>query len=151
MPAAIAIPLIIGAASTGASLYGAKKGADAAKSAAKIQSTSVDKAQAFNEKAWQQQQEALNPYKQAGQYSLAALMARQYGGGAQQYQPPPGYGPPRPPMPQGPPQGFPGPQGPQGPPPMSLADFQNRGTQHMNAGQVGMQNLPPWARRPEGM
>lgn len=149
MPAAIAVPLIIGAASTGAQLYGAKKGADAAKSAAKQQQDSVGKAQDFTERAWQQQQEALNPYRQAGQYSLAALMARQYGGNAQQYLPPQGYGQPQAPQPQmqGAPQFG---SASAMPNPMSLAAMQNRGTQHMNAGQVGMMNIPPAIRRQQG-
>lgn len=131
------MPLIVAGIGAAAHLIGAKKGADAAKSAAKQQIASVDKAQAFNEKAWQQQQEALNPYRQAGQYSLAALMARQYGGAAQQYMPPQGYG-----QPQAPPQFG---QASAMPNPMSLAAFQNRGTANMNAGDVGMRNIPPGA------
>lgn len=145
-----AIALAVGAGGAAANMYGAKKGADAAKKAAAIQGASVDKAQAFNEKAWQQQQEALNPYRQAGQYSLAALMARQYGGSAGQYMPPQGYGggpggmPPQPSPGQFTGQGGQGmPLG--GPPPFSLAAMQNRGTANMNAGDVGMRNIPPGA------
>lgn len=142
-----AIALAVGGAGAAANIYGAKKGAAAAKQAAQIQTASVDKAQQFNQQAWEAQQKALNPYQQAGQYSLAALMARQYGGSAASYMLPQGYGPPQGPMPPQMQQPFaPGPQGPRpvgsgmtpaaaangGPPPMSLAAIQalqqNRGT-----------------------
>ncbi len=79
MPAAIAIPAIIGAASAGASVVGAKMSSNAAHDAARMQSQSADKAQAFNQQMWQAQQQALAPYQQAGQQSLAALMQRQGG------------------------------------------------------------------------
>lgn len=75
MPAAIAIPLIIGAASAGATVYAANKSAGAAKDAASMQQDSVTRAQNFNQQAFDKQQQALAPYQQAGQFSLANLMA----------------------------------------------------------------------------
>jgi hypothetical protein len=79
LPAAIAIPAIIGAAGVGTQLVGAKMGSNAAKNAAQAQIASTDKAQAFTERAYQDQQRALAPYMQAGQQSLGSLMG-QYGG-----------------------------------------------------------------------
>lgn len=54
MPAAIAIPLIIGAASTGAQIYGAHKAAGAAKDAAKIQNDAGQKALDYQQHATDQ-------------------------------------------------------------------------------------------------
>lgn len=109
MPAAIAIPAIIGAAGVGASIYGANKASNAAQSAAAQQQASIDKAQQFQQNAFNQQQQALSPYRQAGQTALANLMARQYGGSPAQYGLPSGYGgaPAQPPAPHG----FPSPGG----------------------------------------
>jgi hypothetical protein len=94
MPAAIAIPLITGAVSTGATVYAAKKGADASTRAARTQSASADRALA-----------ALQPYRALGTGSLANLgnfqsfagVPGNFGAGVQaQYQhalSPPGPGP----------------------------------------------------------
>lgn len=79
MPAAIAIPAIIGAASAGAQVYGAHKASNAAKDAAKVQVDATNKAQNFNERAYADQQKALAPYQQAGNDSLARLMAQHWG------------------------------------------------------------------------
>lgn len=79
MPAAVAVPLIIGAASAGAQVYGAKKASSAAKSAAQTQVAAVDKAQAANDRAYADQKAALAPYQQAGGDSLARLMAQHWG------------------------------------------------------------------------
>lgn len=79
MPAAIAIPAIIGAAGAGASLVGAKMGSNAARDAAKLQTDSAAKAQQFTQRAYDDQKAALQPYMQAGQQSLGALMARYAG------------------------------------------------------------------------
>lgn len=133
MPAAIAIPAIIGAASAGAQVYGAKKGADAAKKAASQQQQSVDQAQAFNKQAWDAQQAALSPYRNAGQFALAQLQARQYGGSPSDYMPPPNYGPKA---------------------GGSIADMQNAprfGTNNVNAGALGPMNGPSgWGAPPTG-
>jgi hypothetical protein len=63
MPAAIAIPLIVGAASAGASVYAAKKQSGAAQDAARLQTASADKsgelqAQAARDALTFQQQQA---------------------------------------------------------------------------------------------
>lgn len=79
MPAALAVPLIIGAASAGAQVYGAHKASNAAKDAAKVQVDATNKAQSFNERAYADQQKALAPYQQAGNDSLARLMAQHWG------------------------------------------------------------------------
>ena len=52
MPAAVAIPAIIGAAGVGASLYGAKKQSDAAKKASDANAASVDATNALNYQQW---------------------------------------------------------------------------------------------------
>lgn len=127
MPTGVGTALLIGGlASAGASAVGGKMASSSAKNAAKVQTASVDKAQQFNEKAWQQQQAALAPYQQAGQSALGSLMTN-YGGKPLQnsYAPPGQYGPPAAPsgggggplaaaMGQQQPQGAPGAQMPQG-------------------------------------
>ena len=77
MPAAIAIPAILGAAGVGTQLVGAKMASSAAKDAAKLQIAATEKAQRFNEQAYADQKTAMAPYQQAGQQSLGALMTRQ--------------------------------------------------------------------------
>jgi hypothetical protein len=73
MPAAVAVPLIIGAASAGAQAYGAKKQADAAKGAARDQQAAGDRALAANQAVYQDQRSMMAPYVQAGQSSASAL------------------------------------------------------------------------------
>lgn len=92
MPA-VAIPAIIGAAGVGVSAYGANKAAGASKDAARTQAQAADKAQAFNQRAYDDTRAALSPYQQAGQFALSNLMARQYGGNFNAYSPPKNYGP----------------------------------------------------------
>lgn len=75
MPAAIAVPAIVGAAK----MYGAHKAANAAKDAAKIQVAATDKAQGYADRAYADTKEALAPYQQAGSDSLARLMAQHWG------------------------------------------------------------------------
>lgn len=125
MPAAVAIPAIIGAAGVGAQLVGAKMASGASGRAARLQVNSADRAQQFNQQAYADQQRAMSPYMQAGQQALGGLMSN-YGGKAlsNPYAPQgmstqgqPLYGgmssqPPE--QPQGPPQGASGP--PQGAP-----------------------------------
>lgn len=79
MPAAIAIPAIVGAAGAGASLVGAKMSANASRDAAKLQVQSAEKAQRFTQQTYDDQKAAMQPYMQAGQQSLGALMARYAG------------------------------------------------------------------------
>lgn len=81
MPAAVAIPLIVGAASAGSAVASAKIQSNAAKNASKTQVASQDKAQAFNQQAFQQQQAALQPYISGGQDAFSRLMAQHYGTG----------------------------------------------------------------------
>lgn len=130
MPAAIAIPAIIGAAGVGTSIAGAKIAANASRDAARQQQDATNRAQAFNQQIYQDQQKLMNPYTQAGQYALSNLMARQYGGSPNQFAPTPGYGAP---MGQAPAQGYspmlgnmggaPPPQVPQGPPQVPQGDL----------------------------
>lgn len=56
MPAAIAVPAIIGAAGIGASLYGANKSAQSARDAADANSKSVADTNAMNYKRWLESQ-----------------------------------------------------------------------------------------------
>jgi hypothetical protein len=96
MPAAVAIPLIVGAASTGATLYAAHKSASAAKDAAKTQSDAATKAadytQANTDKALQyimgQQGTVRSPMQTSPAYArmyqglgLGQPFQQQYGGG----------------------------------------------------------------------
>lgn len=79
MPAAVAIPAIIGAAGVGTQIAGAKMASNASKRAADQQVAATREAQAFNQRAYDDQQRALSPYLQAGQQSLGSLMS-QYSG-----------------------------------------------------------------------
>jgi hypothetical protein len=56
MPAAIAVPAIIGAAGIGASIYGANKSTQAAEDAAAANSRSVAETNAMNYKRWLESQ-----------------------------------------------------------------------------------------------
>jgi hypothetical protein len=76
MPAAIAVPAIVGIGSSVASLVGAKMSSNASQKAAAQQVAATNKAQAFNQQAYTDQKTALAPYQQMGQQSLGALMAR---------------------------------------------------------------------------
>lgn len=117
MPAAIAIPAIIGAAGVGASVYAAHKSSDAAQTAAQQQQDAAGKAQQFNQQVYDDQKQRIQPYTQAGQYALANLMARQYGGTPAAYGQPQNYGAPGSATPQ-------------------------PGTANMPAGAIGVQNAP---------
>lgn len=81
MPAAIAIPAIIGAVGAGTSLISAKMQSNAATKAAGIQAASQDKAQQFNQQAYNDQRAALQPYVQGGQDAFSRLMTQHYGTG----------------------------------------------------------------------
>lgn len=76
MPAAIAIPAIIGG---GASLASAAIGAHAAGSARKEQQQATNQALAVNKGIYEGQQKLTNPYVQAGYTSLANLMQDHWG------------------------------------------------------------------------
>jgi hypothetical protein len=114
MPAAVAVPLILGAASAGTSLVAAKMGSSAAKNAAKTQAASADQAQRYNQQVYDYQKQITQPYITQGQTSLANLMAQHWGGRPEQYGLPQG-------APMAAPQGvqslatFGQPQGQQGP------------------------------------
>lgn len=73
MPAAIAIPLIVGAVSAGASVYGAKKNADANKEASKTEAESADKALDFSKTVYNERKQQLTPYQEFGARSLGTL------------------------------------------------------------------------------
>jgi hypothetical protein len=127
MPAAIAVPAIIGAAGVGASLYGASKASGASQEAARIQSQAANQAQAFNREVYQNQRQITNPYVQAGTESLARLMAQHWGTPYQAPQGPQGS----PPM-----QTQPGPMmPPNGPPQGSLGAMQQQGPRLVGSGQ----------------
>jgi hypothetical protein len=98
------VGLSTAAARAGASVYAAKKGANAAKNAAATQSAAADKALAAQKEGYQQQRQDFSPYQQAGTAALGRLgaTAGTYTGGM------PSQGPPPMPPPS-PPQGIPGP------------------------------------------
>lgn len=70
MPAAVAVPLLVGAGSTAASLVGAKMASGAAKKAADVQAQSAREAQRFNEQVYGDQKAWLSPYMQMGTDAL---------------------------------------------------------------------------------
>lgn len=69
-----AVAIGLGAAGAATSVYGANKAANAAQTASAQQQASVNRAQDFAQQAWQQQQQALAPYRQAGNTALQNLM-----------------------------------------------------------------------------
>lgn len=73
MPAAVAIPLITGAVSGATSLIGAKVASNAAKNAAKTQTASADKAIALQNQLYQDQQQRMSPFVNAGGQALGQL------------------------------------------------------------------------------
>lgn len=150
MPAAVAIPLILGAAGTATSLAGAKMASNASKKAADQQIASTDKAQAINERIYNDQSKLMQPYIQGGQDSFARLMANHWGTPL-----PPGMSPSggtsamlgnaarmnipgamQPPSPQGPPPWQ------QGPPP--------QGGQSLAQAQQGQQQMQAPPMQPQG-
>ncbi len=80
MPAAIAIPLIIGAASAGAQVASAKMSSNAAKKAAGLQVASADKALALENDQFHATQQRMQPYVDSGQKALSTLNGLVYGG-----------------------------------------------------------------------
>ena len=101
MPAAVWIPLAMGGAMAGAQMYGAKKGADVAKSAAATQSAATDKAAQlqfdlgnksldFQRDMWTQGRADMMPWMNTGKAALGALGAGM-GLGSTTGQPPPGH------------------------------------------------------------
>jgi hypothetical protein len=143
MPAAIAIPAIIGAASAGTSLASAKMQSNAANRASKAQSASQDTSQAFNQQAFDYQKQLMNPYAQAGQTSLANLMAQHWGGSPADYS-----------QQQGPPQGqqaMPG-QRPQGmAPTMGQAMPRSQGGQPLGGFAGPQGGMPQQGQAAPGM
>lgn len=75
MPAAIAIPLIIGAASTGAQVAGTVVAHKAASKAAKVQKAAEDQALALQKQQYQDAQQRYVPYQQVGQSALPTLQS----------------------------------------------------------------------------
>lgn len=77
MPAAVAVPAIIGA---GATIATAKIGSDAAKGAAKTQERATDRVLQVNRQVYDDQRKLVDPYVQAGTVSLGNLMKQHWGG-----------------------------------------------------------------------
>lgn len=75
MPLPLAIPLAIAGGSAILKLFGAKKSADAAKEAAKIQSASAQQALNLQQQLYGQSRADLDPYRQHGVQGLTALSA----------------------------------------------------------------------------
>lgn len=92
MPAAVAVPLIVGAASAGASMFGASRAADASKKAARTQSDAANKALNLQKEIYQNQQQLMSPYVQGGQAAFANMQRMAGGQGPM---------PPSPPVPLG--------------------------------------------------
>lgn len=159
-----AIAIGVSAAGAASSIASAKMQSGAAKKAATIQGASQDKAQAFNQQAFQQQQQALNPYIQGGQDAFTRLMSQHYGTGGlspgmqgtavqpgQRFMPPAPQGPP----PQGSPfaQAMGGaPMGPQGPQALAAPPGGQPGGQMVNlAGPDGSVKAFPASEVPRIM
>lgn len=102
MPAALAVPLILGGASAATSIAGAKMASNASKNAANTQSTAADRALAAQQAGYQQQRQDFAPYQQAGTGAVGRLnnLAGQYTGGM------PNQPPPNAPLPASPPPGL---------------------------------------------
>lgn len=73
MPAAIAIPLIVSAASAGAQVYGAHKAAGAAKDAARTQTKAGNQALDLQRDIYQDQMARQQPYMDAGRNAVTNL------------------------------------------------------------------------------
>ncbi|HKA39855.1 MAG TPA: hypothetical protein VKD25_08800 [Burkholderiales bacterium] len=73
MPASVAVPLILGGATTAASLYGASKQSGAAREASEAQAQSAREALALQRDIYQQTRSDLAPYTGAGTQGLTAL------------------------------------------------------------------------------
>ena len=123
MPAAVAVPLIVGAASAGAQLYGAKKGSDAAKAAARDQGLASEKAFGYAREERDRMSSLNRPFMEgSGERAMSRRNAMNAGlpgegmGLAPQWS---GGRPPQGPSPQRPPQGP--------PPPMSGGMGENMG------------------------
>ena len=95
MPAPVAVPLLVGAVTSGATLYAAKKGADASRNAAATQTAAADRAGQlqydlgmksldFQRQMWDQGQANMQPWMNMGRSALGALGAGMglSGGGA---------------------------------------------------------------------
>lgn len=122
MPAAIAIPLVTGAVSAGAQIYGAKKASDASKKASKAQQDASDKAFQY-QKQERDRMSGLNaPFMQGMGDRVNTLRSLTTPG--QVYMPPQMR-----PMPGPPPGQMPGPQPmpqqgpPRGPVPMTMGQM----------------------------
>lgn len=76
MPAAVAIPAIIGA---GTSVASAVVGSRAAGKAARTQEQAANRAQGFNERVYNEQKQLMSPYVNMGTESLQRLMSSQWG------------------------------------------------------------------------
>lgn len=112
MPAAVAVPAIVGGVS---SLVGGGIAAHSAHSASKAQQDASARALALQQGVYDEQRRMLSPYVQGGQSAFARLMDGYWNNKPYGMMAPPG-GPQGQPMPM-PPQGAP-PQGsPAGPPP----------------------------------
>lgn len=119
MPAAIAVPLIVGGATAGASIAGAKMASNAAKNAAKTQTAAADrsaqlqydlgnKSLDMQRQMYEQGRADMAPWRNTGQAALGQLSSRMglgggmsLGGGAPAGQPPMGGGMTLGGMPQG--------------------------------------------------
>ena len=75
MPIPLAIPLAIAGGSAILKLFGAKKSADAAKEAARIQAQSAQTALNLQQQLYGQSRADLDPYRQHGVQGLTALSA----------------------------------------------------------------------------
>lgn len=98
MPAAVAVPLIIGAAGVGGTLAAAKMSSNAAKRGAQLQSDATNKAAEFQAKSaadslafqkdmWNTSQQNAAPYLQMGRNALGGLnqITGMDGGGGQRF------------------------------------------------------------------
>lgn len=141
MPAAVAIPLIAGA-SAGAQLYGAKKGSDAAKAAARDQGRASEKAFGYAREERDRMSSLNKPFMEgSGERAMSRRNAMNAGLPGEGMGLAPQWSGGRPP--QGPP--------PQGPPPMSGGMGENMGgmrDRHQMPPQNELQGPGPRQGRP---
>jgi hypothetical protein len=90
MPAAVAVPLIVGAASAGATVYGAHKASQAAKDAAQTQTNYGNKALDLQKQMYEQDRADQAPYRNISYgalNTLGSMMGPSFNAGGGGFQP----------------------------------------------------------------
>lgn len=86
MPAAVAVPLIVGAGTAATSIAAAKIGSNAANKAADMQERAANRSLSLQRGVYDDQRRLVQPYVEAGGVSLSNLMKQHWGGQGMPYQ-----------------------------------------------------------------